>query len=112
MRGPDNGSGSIRPAPSFRSTLPGTEPYLLGGPYSLGLSGYYNERLYTEYTEFRTGGQVIVGRQLGTPELTATLAFRGEEVEVKNPIYPDISDINQAPGFHSLFGLRGGLDPR
>ena len=86
-----------------------TEPYLLGGPYSLGLSGYYNERLYTEYTEFRTGGQVIVGRQLGTPELTATLAFRGEEVEVKNPIYPDISDINQALGFHSLFGLRGAL---
>src|SRR5262249_42117332 len=40
------------------------EPFLFDSPYSLGLSAYYYDRSFNEYTESRLGGRVTVGRTL------------------------------------------------
>ena len=54
------------------------EPYLFDTPVSLGLSGYYYNRIYTEYTEQRLGGRVGLGYQF-TPDLSGSIAYRGDE---------------------------------
>ena len=59
------------------------EPYLMDQPVSLGLNGFYYERIYNEWTESRAGGRVSLGYQF-THDLTGTVAFRGQNVNIKN----------------------------
>lgn len=40
------------------------EPFVLDFPYSFTSSGYYYQRLFTEYNEGRLGGRLTVGHQL------------------------------------------------
>ncbi|MCI0456475.1 MAG: outer membrane protein assembly factor BamA [Gemmataceae bacterium] len=47
-----------------RYTVAFREPYLFDLPISLSVSGYYYDRLYTEYTERRVGTRLTLGRQL------------------------------------------------
>ena len=60
-----------------------TEPYLLGTDYSLSVSGYLFDRSFFDWDEQRIGGRVSLGRRL-TPDLSISLGFRGERVELDN----------------------------
>jgi len=67
-----------------RYTASFTEPYLFGTKISLGLSGYYYDRAYTEWTERRIGGRIALGYQF-RPDLSATIAYNGESIAVYSP---------------------------
>ena len=64
------------------------EPYLFNTPVALGLSGFYYTRIYNEYTEAELGGRVALGYQF-SPDLSGTLAYRGEKINITNPVDPD-----------------------
>lgn len=81
-----------------------TEPYLLHTPVSLGLSGFYFDRNYSEWDETRTGGRVSLGYQL-TPDLSVSAAFRGMEVEISDPVEPTPPEIAEVIGSNTLLGF-------
>jgi outer membrane protein insertion porin family len=78
-----------------------TEPYLNDRPVSLGLSGYYYERIYPEWTETRVGGGVTLGYQF-THDLTGSIKFLGQNVDIKNPEYP-VPSLEDVVGHNPLF---------
>lgn len=84
------------------------EPYLFDTQISLGLSGFYYTRLYRNWTEQRLGGRVALGYQL-TPDLSASLAYRGEEVTISNPTQPTPQDLANALGHNQLHGFKLSL---
>jgi outer membrane protein insertion porin family len=81
------------------------EPYLFDTPVSLGLSGFYFTRACQNWLEQRVGGRVSMGYQL-TPDLSATVAFRGENVDVSNPSTLTVPSLNAALGNNALYGFR------
>jgi outer membrane protein assembly factor BamA len=84
------------------------EPFLFDSPYSLGISGYYNERIYNEYTEERLGTRITVGRRLNQ-NWSVNSTLRVESVGVHN-VYPfEPIDIVSAAGQHFLLGLGAGV---
>jgi outer membrane protein insertion porin family len=58
------------------------EPYLFDRPISLGLSGSYFDRNYTDWDEQRVGGRISLGHQWVERDLSATFAYRGENVKI------------------------------
>jgi outer membrane protein assembly complex protein YaeT len=91
-----------------RYTASFREPYLFDSPYSLATSGYYYTRTYTEYSEQRVGGRVVLGRKLGQ-YWTASAALRIEEVtlfDIPDFFPPEIADFR---GSHFLIGSRFSL---
>jgi outer membrane protein insertion porin family len=60
------------------------EPYLLDRPISLGLSGSYFDRNYRDWDEQRIGGRISLGHQWVERDLSATLSYRGENVDIYN----------------------------
>lgn len=85
-----------------------TDPYFMDTWNSLGLSGSYYERFFTNWNERRTTGRVSVGRQI-TPDLSATFATRVEQVYLSNPSVPTPQELTDALGTTNLVGFRGGL---
>lgn len=81
------------------------EPYLLDTPVSLSLSGYFFNRRYLEWTEERLGGRVGLGYQL-TPDLSTTLSYRGENVNMSNPIAGAPPQITDTLGNNALHGFK------
>jgi outer membrane protein insertion porin family len=83
-----------------------TEPYLLNTEISLGLSGFYYDRRLREWDEQRLGGRVALGYHL-TPHLTGNVSFRGEKVNVRNPISPPgvVPQLDAVVGDNSLYGF-------
>jgi outer membrane protein insertion porin family len=79
-----------------------TEPYLFDTPVSLGLSGFYYTRLYTDWTEQRLGAKVNLGYQF-TPDLSGTVGFGGQEVNISNPRQPTPQDLAEVLGDTSLY---------
>ncbi len=74
-------------------------PYLFNTPISGGISGSYFTRLYQNWTEQRLGGRVAIGYQfLFDPNLTTTLAFRGENVNISNPTVPTPPELTEVLG--------------
>lgn len=57
------------------------EPFLFDRPYSLTISGYYNDRIYNEYTDSRYGTRLSVGHAL-TKNWTINTGVRVENVDV------------------------------
>ncbi len=88
-----------------RYTVSFQEPYLLDSRVSLSLSGYYYDRRYDEWTEQRVGGRVGLGYQL-TPDMAATVAFRGASVELYDPVVPTPPTLAEALGQNSLYGFQ------
>jgi len=100
--------------------VPGTEvqrylvsfqdPYLMRTNVSLGLSGFYYDRLYFEWNENRLGGRVSLGYHF-TPSLSGTFAFRGERVNIYDPIAPPgvVPELDEVLGDNSLFGFSVSL---
>jgi outer membrane protein insertion porin family len=83
------------------------EPYLLD-TISLGLSAYYFERFYEDWTEQREGGRIALGYQF-TPDLSGTLAFRGANVNISNPSNPTLPDLVEVVGNNALYGFEARL---
>ena len=85
------------------------EPYMFGTDNSLGLNGYYYNRIYTEYEEYREGGRIAIGRQFN-PALSGTVAFRGANVYCTNAIdltIPSLAEVNNRNC--ALYGFQVGL---
>ena len=85
-----------------------TEPYLFGTDYSLSLSGYLFERRYFDYDEQRLGGRIAVGRRL-TPDLSISMGFRGERVDIDNARVDTSPTLNSILGKSNLFLFNAGL---
>jgi len=87
------------------------EPYLLDRPISLGLSGSYFDRNYNDWDEQRIGGRISLGHQWVERDLSATLAYRGENVEIYNPSVPAgvVPLLDEALGDNVLHGFRVSL---
>ena len=84
------------------------EPYLLDTDISLGLSGYYYDRVYTEWQEQRVGGRVALGYQL-THDLSITGAYRGERVRISNLSNENVPEYQQMLGDNALHGFQVSL---
>lgn len=61
-----------------------TNPYFMDTNNSLGVSGFYFNRYYLNWTEQRLGGRLRVGRQL-SQNWTGSASLRLENVDVFNP---------------------------
>jgi outer membrane protein insertion porin family len=81
------------------------EPYLWDTPISLGLSASYYDRLYTDWDEQRLGGRVSLGYQWTANDLMAAIAYRGENVNIRN-ISRDIPELLEVKGDNVLHGFR------
>lgn len=95
-----------------RYTVDFTEPYLFGTKVSLGLSGFYYDRIYTEWSERRIGGRIAVGRQF-RPDLSGTISYTGQSIALFNP-QVGISgtvppEIQRAVGDHAAHSFRAQL---
>ena len=101
--------------------MPGTElqqyavnyaqPYwfdLAGRAVSLGLGGFYNTRIFTQWTEGREGGRVSLGYQL-THDLTAGVAFIGENINISDPVVPTPVDLERVLGNNAMYGFQVSL---
>lgn len=64
-----------------------TDPYFMDSPYSLGVSGFYFNRFYRNWTEQRMGGRITAGRQL-TQEWSLIGSLRMESVNLSRPTQP------------------------
>jgi outer membrane protein assembly complex protein YaeT len=91
-----------------RYTATWREPYLFDSQYSLGLSGYYWDRIYNEYTESRLGGRAVVSRRLNQ-YWSVSLTGRIEEVGIHNVLFDEPLTIQEARGNHFLTSLRLGV---
>ena len=82
-----------------------TDPYFLDTNFSLGVSGFYFTRFYTDWDEERVGTRLTLGRQL-TQEWSINGQFRLENVDVRNPRPPTPPIVQQALGNNLLNTFR------
>ena len=85
-----------------------TDPYFLDTDFSLGVSGFYYNRFFTDWDEQRTGGRVSFGRQF-TPTVSAAMALRLENVDLTNPDVPTPPLLAASVGSNFLSSLRGSV---
>ncbi|MBD3672903.1 MAG: BamA/TamA family outer membrane protein [Planctomycetaceae bacterium] len=89
-----------------RYSVSWTNPYFLDTNVSLGLSGFYYQRYFDSWSEQRAGGRVNFGYQF-TPEWSAGVAFRLEDVQLYNPRgAPPPQDLLDAVGSNFLTTVR------
>ena len=89
------------------------DPFIFDLPYSLGVSAYYRDRVYDEYTENRYGARFTVGHQF-TREISASATLRIENVEVADVAPYAPPDYLTAQGTHFLVapGFTASFDTR
>jgi outer membrane protein insertion porin family len=85
-----------------------TEPYLFYTNVTLGLSAFYFERRYFDYTEDRVGGRMALGYRL-TPDLSLTTALRAEDVRVGDFRVPGVPAMEAVRGSTDLYTSRTTL---
>jgi len=85
-----------------------TDPYFLYTDYSFGVSGFYFNRFYPDWTEDRYGGRISLGKQF-TPEWSGSLALRLEDVEMRNPQTPTPASVLPFIGSNFLSTLRAAV---
>ncbi len=83
--------------PAQRYSISFQEPYAFDTQVSLGLSGFYYNRIYTEYTDQRLGGRIALGYQFA-PDFSAVVAYRGADVRISNPIDPAVPALAEVVG--------------
>ena len=102
----------------FRIELvPGTEvqrymisyqdPYLNDLPLVFGISGFYYQRIYTEWSENRVGGSVSLGYQF-THDLTGTIKFLGQDVTIGTPEFP-VPSLEAVLGRNPIYTFSASL---
>jgi outer membrane protein insertion porin family len=84
------------------------EPYLFDTPVSFGISGQYYQRYFQNWTETRSGGRVSLGYQI-TPDLSGSIAFKGDNVKISNPSNPFEPELARVVGDTTLLGVVGTL---
>jgi outer membrane protein insertion porin family len=94
-----------------RYTVSFREPYLFDLPYSLGVSAYYWDRIYTEYTEHRLGTRFVLGHQFGGDwrywSIAGSIRVEGVGMDNVSAFAPE--DFQQEAGQHFLVGPRLAL---
>lgn len=85
-----------------------TDPYFLDTQNSFGVHASYFERFFREYDEERLSLRVQVGRAV-TPDLSAQLTARYEQIQLSNPATPTPPALAEAVGTNDLVGLRAAL---
>jgi len=73
------------------------DPFFLDQNVMLGVSGYYNNRYFINWTERREGGKVILGHQFN-PYWSGTVTMRAEDVRITNPSVPVPPDYQAVLG--------------
>jgi len=82
------------------------EPYLFDSPISLGLSGSFFDRRFRDWDEQRLGGRISLGYQWVEHDLSATLTYRGENVNISNPSVPTQPELVDVLGGNVLHGFK------
>lgn len=82
-----------------------SEPYLWDTPVQLNLSASYFDRIYRDWDEQRVGGRVGLGYQWTENDLSALLAYRGEDVLISNVSDPTLPDFEEVVGHNALHGF-------
>ena len=85
-----------------------SDPYFLDSNYNLGVSGFYFQRYYQDWTEERLGGRVRVGRQFDQ-RWSGALALRLEDVNVSNPHSPTPPSLAAVVGDNFLSTVRASV---
>ncbi|MEO6809102.1 MAG: BamA/TamA family outer membrane protein [Isosphaeraceae bacterium] len=91
-----------------RAMISFRDPYLFDLPIGLGISGYTFSRVYSDWTEGRTGGRFSLGRQFGT-SIYADVAARVEDVNFHGFRIPAPADFLAADGHTLLTTLRPSI---
>jgi outer membrane protein insertion porin family len=78
------------------------EPYLWDTKINFGLEAYYFNRYFNNWTEQRAGGRVSFGYML-TPDLSTSVALKGENVGIFNPTIPTPPELTAVLGHTTLF---------
>ena len=76
-------------------------PYFMNTDFSLGLSGFFYNRFYDDWTEDRAGGRISIGRLLNR-YWSAGIAMRLENVEVRDFRTPAPALVNNVKGDNFL----------
>ena len=82
-----------------------TDPYFLDTNWSLGTSGFYYQRYYQDWTEYREGGRLSLGRQLN-PFWSLSGVLRLENVKLANPTTPTPQILTDSLGDNLLSTTR------
>lgn len=82
------------------------EPFLMGTPISLTLSGSYFDRRYLDWDEQRIGGRVGLGYQWVQSDVSTNFTYRGENVKITNPSNPAEPQLAEVLGNNVLHGFR------
>ncbi len=91
-----------------RYTVSWSDPYIFHTNWNLGVSGYYFQRYYLNWTEDRVGGRINLGRQL-SPEWSVTTALRLEGVRIADVTVPTPGILEDVVGDNFLSTVRGSL---
>lgn len=73
------------------------DPFFLDQNVMLGVSGYYNNRYFINWSERREGGKVTLGHQFN-PNFSGTVGLRAEDVKIYNPSVPVPPDYQAVLG--------------
>jgi len=84
------------------------DPYFMDTDYSLGVSGFFYNRYFRNWTEQRVGGRARVGRQF-TQQWSAAVSLRLENVDIFNPSNPAPPILTEAVGSNLLSTVQGTL---
>ena len=84
------------------------DPYFMDTNNNLGVSGFYFQRYYKNWTEQRLGGKLRVGRQF-TQQWSGSVALRLEDVEISNPTTPRPQILTDVLGHTLLSTVRASV---
>jgi outer membrane protein insertion porin family len=82
------------------------EPYLWDTPISFGLSGSFYDRRFEDWSEQRLGGRVSLGYQWTANDVSAALSYRGENVNIYDPVVLGVPELDEALGDNVLHGFK------
>ena len=84
------------------------DPYFLDSNFNLGVSGFYFQRFYQNWTEQRVGGKLRVGKQF-SQQWSGAIALRLEDVDISNPTIPTPPLLTEVLGQTFLSTARASL---
>lgn len=85
-----------------------TEPYLFNTRISMNLSGYLFDRQFFDWDEQRLGGRFGLGYRV-TPDMSLAASLRAEQVKIRNPRVPGVTELDEIVGRHDLYSMRFNL---
>lgn len=77
------------------------DPFFMRTDYNLGVSGFYFNRFYNEWTEDRLGGRISVGRLINE-YWSGSIALRLEDVAIRNIPTGAPTDLTDVKGHNFL----------